>query len=86
MKGSMLDAVYYLKMIGCRVPIKWLGSGYYLFGTLKIYTKVVNEKLVVRVGGGYEGIEEFVRSNEEAEVAKLTTLMEKEGVVYYEDL
>jgi hypothetical protein len=45
---------------GCPVPIKRVGSGYYMFGTKKIYAKIINGKLVIRVGGGYMGIEEFM--------------------------
>ena len=31
-----------------------------MFGTKKIYAKIINGKLVIRVGGGYMGIEEFM--------------------------
>jgi hypothetical protein len=44
----------------CPVPIKRIGNGYYMFGTKKIFAKVINGKLVIRVGGGYMGIEEFM--------------------------
>ena len=36
------------------VPIRRIGEGFYLFGTRKIFAKVLNNKLVVRVGGGYK--------------------------------
>lgn len=49
-----------LNRLGIPVPIKRLGGGYYMFGTKKIYCKIINGKLVVRVGGGYMGIEEFI--------------------------
>lgn len=49
-----------LNRLGINIPIKRLGNGYYLFGTKKIYCKIINGKLVVRVGGGYMGIEEFI--------------------------
>lgn len=45
---------------GCPVPIKRMGNGYYIFGTKKIYAKIINGKLVIRVGGGYMGIDEFM--------------------------
>jgi len=45
---------------GCPVPISRIGKGYYMFGTKKIYAKIINGKLVIRVGGGYMGIEEFM--------------------------
>ena len=31
-----------------------------MFGNKKIYCKIINGKLVVRDGGGYMGIEEFI--------------------------
>lgn len=31
-----------------------------MFGTKKIFAKVINGKLVIRVGGGYMGVEEFM--------------------------
>jgi len=30
------------------VPIKKLGNGYYIFGTRKIYAKILNGKLVIK--------------------------------------
>lgn len=35
------------------VPTKRLGGGYYMFGIKKIYCKIINGKLVVRIGGGW---------------------------------
>ena len=51
---------YLLAKCGINIPIKRLGGGYYMFGTKKIYCKIINGKLVVRVGGGYMGMEEFI--------------------------
>jgi TfoX/Sxy family transcriptional regulator of competence genes len=47
-------------MSNCPVPIKRLGNGYYLFGSKKIFAKIMNGKLVIRVGGGFMVIEEFI--------------------------
>ena len=55
----------------CSVPIKRLGGGYYLFGTRKIYAKVMNGRLVIRVGGGYMVIDEFIETYAEAELKKM---------------
>lgn len=55
----------YLRQSGCDVPIRKIGGGYYIFGTKKIYAKVMNGKLVIRVGGGYMVIEEFIEMNAE---------------------
>ena len=47
--------------LGFSIPIKRLGGGYYMFGTKKIFCKIINNKLVVRVGGGFMGIEDFIK-------------------------
>ena len=56
---------------GCPVPIKRLGNGYYMFGTKKIYAKILNGKLVIRVGGGYMDITEFIKNYADAELIKV---------------
>ena len=38
-----------------------LGGGFYMFGTKKIYAKIMNGRLVIRVGGGYMSIDEFMK-------------------------
>ena len=42
-----------------------------MFGTKKIYAKIINNKLVVRVGGGFMGIDEFINTYGENELLKL---------------
>lgn len=44
----------------CPVPIQRVGNGYYKFGEKKIYAKITNGKLVIRVGGGYMDIDQFM--------------------------
>jgi hypothetical protein len=51
---------HYLNQFGVQLPITRLGKGYYMFGTKKIFAKILNNKLVVRVGGGFMGIDEFI--------------------------
>lgn len=50
------------------VEFQRLSPGQYLFGTRKITCKVLNDKLMVRIGGGYTSIEEFVISYGEKEL------------------
>lgn len=76
----------FVKKYNCHVPITRMGGGYYLFGTKKIYAKILNGKLVIRVGGGYMIITEFLNQYSEIELKKIERLMEKEGVDKYEDL
>lgn len=66
----------YINETGCKVPIKKLGGGFYLFGTRKIYAKILNGKLVIRVGGGYMIITEFIATYADVELQKLDKLRE----------
>jgi hypothetical protein len=50
----------YINRLGCPVPVKRLADNNYIFGTKKISAKIINGRLVIRVGGGYMGIEEFM--------------------------
>ena len=46
---------------GCPIKIRRLGGGFYMFGEKKIFAKIINGKLVIRVGGGYMNIDEFMK-------------------------
>ncbi len=50
-----------------------------MFGTKKIFAKIMNGKLVIRVGGGYMMAEEFIATHSEAEMNKMKLIMEKEA-------
>lgn len=73
MKGDLVDELLakYINMTKCPVPIKRLGNGYYLFGTKKIFAKIMNGKLVIRVGGGFMTIEEFIANYSDTEMMKI---------------
>ena len=72
-KGDLVDELLakYINLTQCPVPIKRLGNGYYLFGTKKIFAKIMNGKLVIRVGGGFMVIEEFIASYADQEMKKV---------------
>lgn len=72
-KGDIVDEMLakYINQAGVQLPITRLGGGFYMFGTKKIYAKIMNNKLVVRVGGGFMGIDEFIHSYGESELLKL---------------
>jgi hypothetical protein len=38
-----------------------IGEGVYTFGSKKIYVKIENNHLCIRVGGGYLMIDEFLK-------------------------
>ena len=75
-KGDAVDEYLakYINLMQCQVPIKRLGNGYYLFGTRKIFAKIMNGKLVIRVGGGYMVIEEFIATYADQEVNRCKLL------------
>lgn len=47
------------------------GEGIYYFGTKKIYLKLLNDCIMVRVGGGYQSLDEFVNQHGEEEILKM---------------
>jgi len=75
-KGDAVDEYLakYINLMQCPVPIQRLGNGYYLFGTRKIFAKIMNGKLVIRVGGGYMVIEEFIATYADQEVNRCKLL------------
>ena len=66
-----VDAMLAQYISGCLVPIKKVGGGYYMFGIKKIYAKIMNGKLVIRVGGGYMNIEKFIKTYADQELIKV---------------
>lgn len=44
----------------CRLPIQRLDEGWYLFGTMKIYVKMIGGRLMAKSGGAYVGFDEFM--------------------------
>lgn len=49
------------------VAVQRLKDGQYTYGSKKIFAKIMNERLVIRVNGGYMLIEEFLKSYAEGE-------------------
>lgn len=64
----------YINTMEINVPIRRMGDGFYLFGTRKIYAKVMNAKLVVRVGGGFMSFGEFIEAYAHVELKKINEL------------
>lgn len=86
--GDDIDALLAekLRAYGCNIPLTRLGGGFYLFGTRKIFAKIMNGKLVVRVGGGYMVIDEFLATYSDMELIRINKMLENEGVDVYEEL
>ena len=69
MKGDAVDEMIAKFLNDCPyyVPVKRMGDGQYLYGSRKIFAKIMNGKLVIRVGGGFMLIDEFLKNYAEAE-------------------
>lgn len=48
-----------------------------MFGTKKILANIVNDRLVIRVGGGFMNVEEFIEQYGKLEMLKLMKAEEK---------
>ena len=78
-KGDRVDELmaHYLNEFHLDVPIQRLGDGNYMFGTRKIYAKIMNDKLVIRVGGGFMLIDEFLNTYGHQELDKVNSIAAK---------
>ena len=61
----------YINNFDMDVPIQRIGDGQYMFGSRKIFAKIMNEKLVIRVGGGFMLIDEFLPTYGQQELDKI---------------
>ena len=63
-KDDQVDCMLaaYLNAKETPVPIKFIrqDGGNYTFGTKKVYVKIENSRLLVKVGGGFTSIDEFL--------------------------
>lgn len=76
---------HYINQANCPVPIRKIGNGFYLFGTKKIYAKILNGKLVIRVGGGFMIIEEFIATYAEAEMNKINKMTDEQLIALHSE-
>jgi hypothetical protein len=53
-----------------QIKIVRIEKGKYWFGSKKILAKIINGKLVIRVGGGYMNVDEFIEQYGRMEVVK----------------
>ncbi len=47
-------------------------EGVYVFGSKRVWIKVENDKIIVRVGGGYLSLDEFIDQYTPAELERLS--------------
>ena len=78
-KGDAIDELwcYHLNLHQLDLPVKRISAGKYLFGSKNIMAKIINGKLVIRVGGGYMSADEFIEQYGKIELMKLMKAEEK---------
>ena len=61
-KGDEIDELfaYHLNKAQLDLPVKRISMGKYIFGSKQIMAKITGGNLVIRVGGGYMGADEFI--------------------------
>ena len=50
----------YLNKANLAIEVQRISAKNYMFGTKKILANIVNDRLVIRVGGGFMNVEEFI--------------------------
>ena len=68
----------FVKNFKVKVQINRIDHHKYLFGLKLIHAKIINGILMVRVGGGYMTIEEFVEKYSHKEILNIKVKMAKE--------
>jgi hypothetical protein len=69
----------YMNKYKCPIMFRKIGEGMYMFGTKKVFAKIMNDRLVIRVGGGYMMIDQFLSTYTEPELKKLNELKNREA-------
>lgn len=71
-KGDDIDRLMMeaLNRANINLPVKRLDIGRYLFGSRTITAKIINGKLLIRVGGGYMNVDEFIDQYGKVEMLK----------------
>jgi len=62
-KGDPVDEMMakYINEAPYYVPVERIAEGNYMWGSKKIFAKIMNGRLIIRVGGGYMLIDEFLK-------------------------
>lgn len=72
-KGDKIDELFavHLNKAEINLPVKRVGPGKYMFGSKQILVKIVNGKLIIKVGGGFMGADEFIEQYGQIEILKM---------------
>lgn len=84
--GDAVDEMFagYLNKAKLTIEVQRTGAGSYMFGTKKILAKILNGRLVIRVGGGYMNAEEFIEQYGKIEMMKMIKMEEMNNKAGYD--
>ena len=80
-KGDVLDEMWVQLIVQFEMYdllLTRLGNGFYMYGTKKIFCKIMNNKMQIMVGGGYLSAEEFNQTYASSETQKVQKLSPEE--------
>ena len=79
-KGDKVDEkmAAFINNFDLDVPLLRVGDGQYMFGSRKVFAKIMNDKLVIRVGGGFMLIDEFLQTYGQQEMDRINILAQRE--------
>jgi hypothetical protein len=81
MAGDVVDEMFasYLNKAKLTIEVQRISASNYMFGTKKILAKIINGRLVIRVGGGYMNAEEFIEQYGKIEMMKMMRMEESKN-------
>ena len=76
-KGDDVDSAFaaLVNSLNFNLPLIRLGPGKYLIGTETKMIVIKNSTCMVRVGGGFERLEEYLARNHDSEMEKIKRMM-----------
>jgi hypothetical protein len=79
--GDVVDEMFagYLNKAKLTIEVQRISASNYMFGTKKILAKIINGRLVIRVGGGYMNAEEFIEQYGKIEMMKMMKMEESKN-------
>lgn len=85
--GDVVDEMFagYLNKAKLTIEVQRISASNYMFGTKKILAKIINGRLVIRVGGGYMNAEEFIEQYGKIEMMKMMKMEESKNAQATED-
>ena len=83
--GDVVDEMFagYLNKAKLTIEVQRISASNYMFGTKKILAKIINGRLVIRVGGGYMNAEEFIEQYGKIEMMKMMKMEETKNAQGY---